>query len=107
MSWGTDFNTNIFLKSIAFNKNNELQEVSNAILERENSCKDSETLLKMYAVSNINDITPLGWEDNKIEFINSSIDSILEGLESERFVLYQLRLYKEYLENNLEKNKNE
>ena len=107
MSWGIDFKTNIFLNKISFNKHNELQEVSDCILEHEQICKDAETLIKMYASSNVADIVPSDWEDDKIGYINFSLNPILENLEDERFILFQLRLYKQYLEDNLEKNKNE
>ena len=100
MSWGIEFNTDIYINKLHFSTLQQLDDLIND-LETNNNIYKGEIL--MFAAATPRDITPEGEEP--IFFIKNRIDVLLEEIENNCKLLVDLYHYKEFiLKSNLVKN---
>jgi len=98
--WGTDFNTNIFIKRKKFNNKSDvishLEEINDSIISYESA-------IKMFVSSNPRDIIPLDWSEQPIDWLGSTINEKFEEYKELIVERCFINLYIEYLdENNIE-----
>ena len=91
MSWGTDFETSIFLSRMKFRSKYELDDTI-TIFQR--VIQDCHEKLLMYSVSNIKDITP-DEIDSPIEWIHNQVSETIKELEENYKILIELNYYLE------------
>lgn len=103
MGWGTAFSIEIYLNKKTFRN---IHEVMEEIREVEEEIRFIENQIMMFAVANPNDIVPEDWDSEKIEWINQRVSQYLSDLDESKFTLFQLNLYKQFLEEESEKNEN-
>lgn len=99
MGWGTDFNADIFLNRIVINNDSELDDL---IRETEYDLNEIKTRLNMYVASNPKDITPDEWKEESLRFLHTNITELIDELQEKTVLQYNLRLYKQYLEDKKE-----
>ncbi len=85
MSWGTSFDTNVFIIRQTFQN---LADVEAAIEDYQDSIHWHEKRLSMYAAATPKDINEL----------QSDLDELFEGLTHDIAELQKLRMFKDYLE---------
>lgn len=90
MSWGTTFNTEIYLNRQEY-KN--VFAVEEQIEELEDSIQTSEQRILMFAASNIKDVTPQEWENEPIQYVNNEVKELLDLIKQEHEQLLYLQLY--------------
>lgn len=95
MSWGVDFESNIFLSHQDYQGNKYL--VKEAIEDRQADIIQAESSLRMLASSNPKDVTPEDW-DSPIEWIYSETETLFESLKEAHVSMCKLQLYLEHLE---------
>lgn len=96
MSWGIDFNSDIFIKSITIENQHQLDELIEETIE---NLKNTEKILLGMVC-----LTPVRtYDDIHVDIVHELDNSLMEYLEDYRDnvkKLYQLNLYKEYVEKN-------
>ncbi len=85
MSWGTSFDTNVFISRQTFQS---VGAVQSAIEDYEDSIHWHEKRLSMYAAATPSDLHDLGVD----------LDELFEGLTHDIAELQKLRMLKDYLE---------
>lgn len=101
MAWGVDFQTNIFLSHQDY-QGNEYQ-VQDAINELKHDIEIGKQHVLMYCSCTPKDISTTD-EENILFSINNDVNDLLLSLKEDTIKLYQLELYKEYLEELNKKN---
>ena len=90
MGHGIHFNTQIFLNRIEFHSEYEIIDKKN---ELEESINRSKGLLKMLSSSNPRDVVPEDWKDDPLNWIATNVDDLINSIQEESILLYQLSLY--------------
>ena len=90
MSWGTEFNVDIYLSRTSFNCK---QDLVDAIEIVEKNIKLVEDKLHMYAISNVKDIVPKEWEDEPVRWVHDKIEELLNDYREYNERLVNLRHY--------------
>ena len=105
MGHGTNFTTDIFLRSQHFRAK---WEVEDKITETRNYIIKLKEQISMFASANVKDIVPIEWIEEPISWIQNQVNELLDSIEEQLFELHRLDLYLEYLnENNITEIKNE
>jgi hypothetical protein len=94
MTWGTDFNTDIFLSRQSYSSKFEVEDKINELNELINNC---EAQIKMYVSSTPKDITPPDFSEEQINWLNNQINEHLEMYREYLLERYRLELYLEHL----------
>lgn len=100
MGWGIDFKADIFLNSISFSNDLEVDEL---IKETEYDINNLESRINMYAASNPKDVVPDDWKEEVVMFLHTNVTELLVELQEKAVLHYNLTLYKQYLEDKKEK----
>ena len=95
MSWGIDFKADIYLSKQDYSEN--IFQVQDRIKELNDLITSLIAELKMYASATPSDIVPKEWELEKIRWLNTQIDEIMENLLEYNIEANHLELYKDYL----------
>ena len=90
MSWGTDFNANIFLNRIVINN---VQEAIDRIEEENNNITRECSIIKMLASSTPKDIIPEEYKDSPFVWINITIDDCIENILASQSIITNLQHY--------------
>lgn len=92
MGWGTSFTAELYLSKKVFKHKYELE---SAIEYCEDEIENIKSNIHMYASSNINDVVPKEFENEKISFIQREMSQLLRDLQDETIKLHLLRIYKD------------
>jgi hypothetical protein len=99
MSWGTNFQTNIYLSRQTFFSKYEIEEKIN---EYNKTINNIEATFKMFASSTPKDIIPTEWCEEPMSWLNNNLDELYEIYQETLIERYKLYLYQEYVtENNI------
>ena len=94
MSWGTEFQTDIYLSRQEYKTK---YEVEDRIKEIDLVINECEATLKMYASATPKDIVPSDFSEEPINWLNRQIDEQFEIYREYLLDRYRLELYLEYL----------
>ena len=94
MSWGIEFNIDIFLSHVSVNSKGELEDL---IQEKEQDIARYKEAMLMYASSSPKEITPEDWREESINFIQNQVNMIFVDYEETLNLLKDLYYYREYL----------
>mgnify|MGYP001298660873 CR=1 FL=1 len=104
MSWGIEFQTDIYLSRQEYKTK---YEVEDRIKELSNDITDCESKLKMYAIATPKDIVHAENAEDIFDYINQEVLTLLEWYEELIIDRFKLNLYLEYLDEGGEIKKNE
>ena len=96
MSWGTEFKTDIFLRSLTFQSKGML---TDAIAEKEADITNIESHIKMWASATPKDVC-IDRSDDVIGFIASEVEILMGEYRNTVILLTDLKRYLEYVEEN-------
>ena len=101
--WGVDFETNIFLSHQDYQGN--IYQVQDEIDSISKEIEMASRSILMYCSGTPKDVI-LADADDAIYYIMTEVDELINGIKESSIKLYQLELYKEYLEELNKKNEN-
>ena len=94
MSWGITFVTDIFLSRITFENIDQVEYEIDGIKAQ---IQKDEDYIKMLSASNLRDIVPKEWEDDRISWLLKEVNHYFESIKENTKLLVLLELYLKYL----------
>lgn len=96
MSWGIEFNTDIFLSKQNYGEN--IYQVNDKIEELKEDLSNSENKILMYSIGTLKDFVPIDWEEEPIEWLHRNMKLLFDEVCLINQQLTKMYLYKQYLE---------
>lgn len=107
MSWGIDFTADIFLSRQDYGENvYRVQDEINDVEKDMQSIKERMLMMVMGGANSVNTKDFEGNECDPVDVIHSRFCELIDYYNERQSHLYDLLLYKEYLENKQKTNKN-
>lgn len=107
MSWGIDFTADIFLSRQDYGES--IYRVQDEINDVEKDIQSIKERMLMMAIGGVNSVNTKDFEGNDcdlVDVIHSKFCELVDHYNERQSHLYDLLLYKEYLENEQKTNKN-